>query len=240
MAKAEPRLNPSRYRVLTFDCYGTLVDWEAGLLGQLVPWSERYELGCSGEELLQRHAEHEPLVQEENPAYPYPKVLEQVFRRIAADYGIEPDPADAAAFARSVAVWPAFPDSAEALHRLAGRFDLVILSNVDNASLRASRQLLGDPFRSAVTAEEVGAYKPDLRMFEAALKTAEGLGASRDQVLHVAQSLYHDHVPAAELGLDAVWVDRRGGSGGAARDAGQRVAPLATVSDLAQLADLLV
>ena len=239
MTDAPHPLDPSSYKVLPFACYGTLVDWEAGLLAQLMPWAERHALRCTGEELLLRHAEHEPQVQESHPAYRYPQVLEQVFQRIAADYGVDPDPADAAAFGRSVTAWPPFPDSKEALRRLAQRFDLVVLSNVDNDSLGASRELLGDPFRTAVTAEDVGAYKPDRRMFEAALETARELGASRDQVLHVAQSLYHDHVPAAELGLDAVWVDRRGGTGGAARDATLRIAPLATVPDLAGLADLL-
>ena len=207
-------LDFSRFDALSFDCYGTLIDWEAGITAALRPWRDRAGAGVGDEELLAAYAEIEHVEEQAGPAV-YPEILARVLRRLGERFGIPVTDEDAAAFGASVGSWPAFPDSPEALARLARRYRLIILSNVDRASFARSNERLGLAFDAIVTAEDVGTYKPDRRNFEALLAAADGLGVSPDRLLHVAQSLYHDHVPAKAFGLRTVWIDRRGGDGGA-------------------------
>ena len=145
----------------------------------------------------------------EHPTDPYPEILAEVMRRIGDRLGAPVVDAEATAFGASVGDWPVFPDTAEALARLAGRYRLVILSNVDRRSFAASNRRLGVVFDRIVTAEDVGAYKPARAMFDALLAAVEAMGSERSRLLHVAESLYHDHLPAAEAGIDSVWIHRR-------------------------------
>jgi putative hydrolase of the HAD superfamily len=231
----------SRFKALTFDCYGTLIDWEEGIGSRLGAWAPRQGLTLGRDELLAVFGRIEPRIEAEHPAEPYRQILRRVFAALADELGRPASPAELDAFAGSVGDWPAFPDSAAALARLKKRFMLVVVSNVDRASFAGSNEKLGAPFSAVVTAEEVGAYKPDHRMFLRALAVLQNLDVERGEVLHVAQSLYHDHVPAKALGLSTVWVDRRGGrKGGAALAPGIEVIPDLTVGSLAELAGLAV
>lgn len=230
----------SEFRVLTFDCYGTLVDWEAGILGALRPWASRAGVAADDVELLSAFAEAESTAQAASPRKRYPEILREAHGLIAATFGVMNDEAAAEAFGASVGDWPPFPDTREALGRLQRKHKLVAVSNVDRRSFAKTQEKLGVTFDAVVTAEEVGAYKPDLRMFRRALDVAEGFGATPQHVLHVAQSLFHDHVPAKQLQLTTVWVRRaspRPGFG-AAPQPSRPVWPDIVVSTLAELADL--
>jgi 2-haloalkanoic acid dehalogenase type II len=197
------------YDALSFDCYGTLIDWEAGLAAVLGPWARRRELGLTDEDLLTIYSGHEAAVEDERPELRYPGVLSESFRRTASDLGVEVSDEDAAALGASVADWPAFPDSAEALARLKRRYRLVILSNVDRAGFAASNRRLGVEFDAILTAQDIGSYKPSPANFDALLLGIDELGVPRERLLHVAQSLFHDHVPAKAKGLPTVWINRR-------------------------------
>ncbi len=197
------------FEALSFDCYGTLIDWEAGLAAVLVPWARRRGLTIGPEELLAAYAGHESAAEAGHPSEPYPQILARSFRALGAGLGAAVDDGDAAALAGSVPDWPAFPDSAEALRALGARFRLIILSNVDRASFAASRARLGADFAAVITAQDAGSYKPAPANFEALLAAAGKLGIGAGRLLHVAQSLFHDHVPARKAGLPAVWINRR-------------------------------
>jgi putative hydrolase of the HAD superfamily len=202
------------FEAFSFDCYGTLIDWEAGLGAVLVPWARARGLGMDQEALLAAYARHEPEVEAEHPGVPYPAVLAGAFRRLGADAGVEVSDGDAERLARSVPAWPAFPDSPAALAALAQDHKLIILSNVDRDSFAASNQRLGVTFTSVLTAEDIGSYKPSPRNFEALLAEAARLGVGQGRLAHVAQSLFHDHVPARAAGLPTVWINRRRGQQG--------------------------
>jgi 2-haloacid dehalogenase len=202
-----------RFQALSFDCYGTLIDWEQGIVDALRPWVSRSGIELTDEELLTAFSGVESEEQSADPA-PYPAILGRVLRQLGQRFASPVSDAEAAAFGRSVPAWPAFPDSPEALARLASRFKLIILSNIDRASFAASNERLGVRFDAIVTAEDVGSYKPDPRNFAALLDAAKGLGVGPDGLLHVAQSLFHDHVPAKGMGLSTVWIDRRAGRPG--------------------------
>jgi 2-haloalkanoic acid dehalogenase type II len=213
----------SEFEVLTFDCYGTLIDWETGMLEALRPWLERCAVRPDDDQILEAFARHEVATQTETPGLLYPAVLAEVHRRLALEWGIESRPADAESFGQSVPRWPAFPDSAAALRTLQEHYRLVVLSNIDRASFRASAEHLGVEFDAVFTAEEIGSYKPDLRNFEHLLRELGKRGIAADKILHTAQSLYHDHQPARSLGLATAWIDRRhdrGGSGATPPTAG--------------------
>lgn len=206
-------LDLTRFQVLSFDCYGTLIDWEAGMLAVLRPWAADAGLDVPDARLLAAFGPHEAAVQRETPAARYPDVLAESFRRVGAELGRPVDDDEAAAFGDSVPDWPAFPDSAEALARLARRYRLVIVSNVHRDGFAGSNQRLHGDFAAVITAEDVGAYKPAENHFRALDDTVSGLGVERDALLHVAQSLFHDHVPAKREGLTSVWINRHHGDG---------------------------
>jgi 2-haloacid dehalogenase len=202
----------SDFKVLSFDCYGTLIDWEAGMLDALRPLRERSGIGP--DELLEAYGSVEHEVEEAFPALAYSQLLERVHAGLSERFGLAPDPTEAAAFGASVGDWPAFPDSAEALAYLKQHFKLIILSNVDRKSFAGSNRRLGVEFDAILTAEEIGSYKPDLRNFEYLLARVGEMGIAKSELLHVAQSLFHDHVPANQLGLASAWIDRRHGKPG--------------------------
>jgi 2-haloacid dehalogenase len=235
----------AEFRVLTFDCYGTLVDWEAGILGVLRPWAARAVNAVGDAKLLAAFGEAESEAEHVQPGAAYPEILRATHAGIAAllnakSLGADADAEAADALGRSVGDWPVFPDTADALRRLQRRHKLMIVSNVDRASFSRTHPKLGVQMDAVVTAEEVGAYKPDLRMFRRAIEVAAQWGASPGEVLHVAQSLYHDHVPAKKLGLATVWVRRPSVAGklGATREPGEAVRPDLIVNSLAELAEI--
>ena len=199
----------TKFKALSFDCYGTLIDWETGIAAVLAPWASEQGLEVSDEELLRAFGGHEGTVQRETPSALYPEVLATAFRRTGEELGAPVSDGWAERLAGSVGDWPAFPDSPDALARLARRYKLIILSNVHRAGFAASNERLHGDFAAIITAEDVGAYKPAENHFRALDAALPGLGVDRSELLHVAQSLFHDHVPAKREGLPSVWINRR-------------------------------
>jgi 2-haloacid dehalogenase len=197
------------FEALSFDCYGTLIDWEAGLSAVLTPWARERGLQLTGEQLLTAYAPFEAAVEAEHPADLYPDVLARSMRLLGSDLGAEVTSEDAARLAGSVPDWPEFDDSHDALAALGRRFKLIILSNVDRASFAGSKARLGMEFTGVLTAQDIGSYKPAERNFEALIGEAARLGVGPGRLLHVAQSLFHDHVPAKRAGLPTAWINRR-------------------------------
>jgi 2-haloacid dehalogenase len=221
-----------RFDALTFDCYGTLIDWEAGLLGAFAPVLARHGVHIDDEELLVRYAAHEARL-EAGPFLRYRDVLGGGLRGVAAELGFEPTDDEVAAFGGSVVDWPAFPDSAAALARLATRFRLGVLTNCDDDLFAASNARLGVTFDWVVTAEQVGSYKPAETNFQALFERVE---VPRERILHVAQSRFHDHAPAKRLGMTTVWIDRRHDRPGAGATPEAAAAPDASYPDMASFA----
>jgi 2-haloacid dehalogenase len=219
---------------LTFDCYGTLIDWEAGLLTALRPMLARGGVEPVDDDLLESYARIEAEL-EAGPYQPYRGILAEGARRLATDHGVTSTDDEVERVARSVADWPAFPDSTDALHRLAHRFRLGVITNCDDDLFAASRRRLGVDFDWVVTAEEARSYKPCERNFELML---ERIGLPRERIVHVAQSLYHDQVPAQRLGLRTAWIHRRHGRAGFGATPAADAAPDLTVPDLRAFADL--
>lgn len=197
----------SDFKVLSFDCYGTLIDWETGITIALQPLGRR--AGVSAEELIELHGSIEHEVEAEFPDLRYSDLLSIVYRRLGDRLGVPIKEDEEVVFGRSVGDWPAFPDSPEALRYLKQHFKLVILSNVDRASFAGSNARLGVEFDYIFTAEEIGSYKPDLRNFEYLLARLESASFAKQDLLHVAQSLFHDHAPANQLAIASAWIDRR-------------------------------
>lgn len=197
------------FDALSFDCYGTLIDWEAGLAAALRRWAAGHAYDATDEVLLAAYSGHEADAEAAHPGDRYPLILARALRGLGEELGVPVDDAEADAFGSSVPDWPAFADSAEALARLAQHYKLIILSNVDRTSFAASNRRLGVTFTSILTAEDIGSYKPSPRNFDALKAEAARLGIADGRLLHVAQSLFHDHVPAKAAGLPTVWIDRR-------------------------------
>jgi 2-haloacid dehalogenase len=225
-------LDFSRFEALSFDCYGTLIDWETGILAALRPILQEHRIEAADEKLLESYARNEAGV-EAGPYRRYREVLAQTLRGISADFGFEPGAAELAAFAASVGDWPPFSDSSEALRRLGQRFGLGVLTNCDDDLFAASQRRLGVEFDWVVTAEQAGSYKPSEANFELLLAT---LALPRERILHVAQSLFHDHVPAKRLGMSTVWIDRRSGKSGSGATPPADVQPDLVLNDMSSLA----
>ncbi len=211
----------SDFSVLTFDCYGTLIDWESGILAALAPWRATSGVGIDDDPLLAEFGLHESAQESETPAARYPAILADVLRRFGAQHAAPPSDDMARAFGDSIADWPAFPDSAAALRALQENFKLVVLSNVDRGSFMASEARLGIKFDAVYTAQDIGSYKPDPRNFDYLLARLGERGHVKSDILHVAQSLYHDHVPAQAMGLATCWIDRNAGKPGATKSTGK-------------------
>jgi 2-haloalkanoic acid dehalogenase type II len=207
------------FKALTFDCYGTLIDWETGLFAALAPLGARSHRPLSREQMLEDYAHYEHSQEHYTPTKKYSELLAVVYKRLAEHWGTPAEWSECLTFGRSIADWPAFPDSPAALKYLKQHYRLYPLTNVDNESFAHSNRKLEVQFDGVMTAEDIGSYKPSLRNFEYLLEKLEKHGIQRNQVLHVAQSLFHDHAPANELGLASCWIDRRAGraGGGATR-----------------------
>jgi len=228
----------SDFSVLSFDCYGTLIDWESGIWEALRPLIARCPEPPAQEQALAAFGAAESAQERKTPGLLYRELLAQVHRRLAGEWGAAIDDGEAAAFGASVGDWPAFPDSPAALDYLARFYKLVILSNVDRASFAHSNRKLGVAFFAIYTAEDIGSYKPDPRNFRYLLDRLAGEGYRARDILHVAQSLYHDHAPANRAGLASAWIDRRrGAAGGATPPADASVHYDFRFTSLAELAD---
>ncbi|HUA16165.1 MAG TPA: haloacid dehalogenase type II [Verrucomicrobiae bacterium] len=197
-------LDFSRFEVLTFDCYGTLVDWETGILAALHRVLAAHAKKTDDAALLKLYGDFEQL-SEAGSFRPYRQVLESVVRRFGDELGFTPSNDEARSLPDSLAAWKPWPDTVAALRRLKQRFRLVIVSNVDDDLFAFTRPQLGVEFDDVITAQQAGAYKPSLKMFELALSRIQ---TPAHRILHVAQSVYHDVVPAQALGLATVWVNR--------------------------------
>ncbi len=198
------------YDVLTFDCYGTLIDWEEGIFASLEPWLHREGVTAGPDDVLETFGRYEKQQEADTPGMLYSKILEHVHKALAGHWGVTATDQDAAHFGASVGTWPAFADSAAALRYLKRHYKLVILSNVDRESFKGSNEKLAVTFDAIYTAEDVGSYKPDPANFAYMLRRLrDDLGVEKSKILHTAQSLFHDLVPAAAFGLATNWIDRR-------------------------------
>lgn len=227
--------------LFTFDCYGTLIDWETGILEALAGCLPVGDERPSDDRLLSAYAKIEGRLEAETPDRAYPEILCEVACVLGEQFGFDVSDADAERFSGSVGDWKPFDDTAESLRRLrASGARLAILSNVDRASFGRTAEQLGCEIDAAWVAEDIGSYKPDRRNFEALLVGAESLGIAREAVLHCAESVRHDIDPAHEMGLSTAWVDRRiGRAGGASGGHLPKAAPRYRVSRLSELCDQL-
>jgi 2-haloacid dehalogenase len=228
-----------QFEAITFDCYGTLIDWERGILDALGSVLSAHGHEHPDEEWLLEGFARLEAEAERGRFRPYREVLQDVVKGFGRDLGFSPTQAEAEAFACSVEGWPPFPDTAGALRALAARYRLAVVSNVDDDLFEGTARRLGVSFAEVVTAQQVRSYKPSPPHF---LEVLRRLDLPRDRILHVAQSLYHDIAPARMLGWSTVWVNRRAGrrGGGATKPspakADLEVADLASLVALAGLA----
>lgn len=199
-------LDFTRFEVMSFDCYGTLIDWEKGIADDLGALLKRHGIAVDQESLLELYGSLESSI-EKGPFIPYREVLREVVRLTSDVFSFELLPGEVDCLVESMGRWKPFPDTVAALERLRKRFQLVVISNVNDDLFAVSQRLLGIRFHRVFTAEKLGSYKPALRNFE---RSIEEIGVPRGKICHVAQSLYHDIAPASQLGIATVWVNRRG------------------------------
>jgi 2-haloacid dehalogenase len=224
------------FRVMTFDCYGTLINWEAGILAAVRPMLTNRNIYVSDNDALEAYGELE--VQLESGAWkPYRQVLRECIAGLGLRFNFSPTASEMDALPGSLPFWPPFPDTAAALRKLRSRFQLAIISNTDDDLFAASARHLGIDFDYVITAEQVKSYKPSHNNF---LHAIEKMEIPREQMLHVAQSIYHDIVPTRALGISSVWVNRRKGLAGSGATLPAEGRPDLEVPDLKSLADLLL
>ncbi len=199
------------YKVLTFDCYGTLIDWESGIWDALQPLLMSNNItDISRDSALRAYAMLESKREAETPGMVYSEVLTNVHRQFAQQFSLQTDENLDSTFGDSLPHWPAFPDTADALRYLKTQFKLVILSNISDEGFAASNRKLGVEFDAIYTAEDIGSYKPSPANFRYLLEHLNNdLGLQKADILHAAQSLFHDHVPAKTFGLANAWIDRQ-------------------------------
>ncbi|WP_110649382.1 haloacid dehalogenase type II [Salinicola peritrichatus] len=197
------------FTTLTFDVYGTLIDWESGMVAGLQPLLQRTGLSLTRDQILEAHARHESTQQRYTPHLQYRWLLAIVYKRLAEEWGVSASHDECQAYGDFVKQWPAFPDTAEALAYLKQHYKLVVLSNVDNESFAYSQRKLGVEFDAVYTAEDVGSYKPAPCNFDYMLEKLGERGIDKPQILHTAESLFHDHQPANRFGLANCWIYRR-------------------------------
>jgi len=227
-------LDFSQFECLTFDCYGTLIDWESGILAALRPVLAEHNRTLKDEELLELYGKFE--AQAEAGEYrPYRKVLQFVMQRIGSRLSFALHENEINVLPQSLLRWPAFPDTVEALQRLKSRYKLAVISNTDDDLFAESAKTLEVSFDFVITAQQAQSYKPSHRNFELAL---ERIGLPKGKILHCAQSLFHDIVPAKALGIANVWVDRRAGKKGSGATVPANATPDLTVISMKELADL--
>lgn len=199
----------SDFKALTFDVYGTLIDWETGMVTGLKPLIDKVSQSLSRDDILEAHAYHESTTQRWTPAKLYSDLLPVVYRRLAEEWDVEVSWEECQAYGLSVRQWPAFEDSRAALAYLKQHFKLVVLTNTDNQSFQGSNARLGVMFDGVYTAEDIGSYKPADRNFDYMLETLARQGIKKSDILHTAESMFHDHAPANKHGLSNCWIYRR-------------------------------
>jgi len=211
-------LDFNRFEVLSFDCYGTLIDWEKGILGVLRPVFEAHNMNLTDAQTLELYAELEPQAQREGQHVKYKEVLREVMQEFGNRLGFTPSESELNCLASSLKDWLPFPDTVPALKTLKKNFKLAVISNIDDDLFAFSAKDLQVEFDWIITAEQAKCYKPSQRIFEYAI---EKIGYPPERILHIAQSVYHDIIPAKAMGLSAIWVNRRKGQQdfGAARPA---------------------
>ena len=223
------------FDAVTFDVYGTLIDWEPAIIAFLTRWAGGHGVLAPGDVLLMAFDRARADIQKERPAHLYPEVLRRCFDRIAREFGIGVDVAEREAFAMSPHGWPAYPDSHAGLKALQAHARIGALSNIDNASLRSSCAKLDFAFDLVVTAERVGAYKPDWPHFNTAIADLEAIGIRRERILQVGQSLRADITPANKLGVKCAWVNRPNRALGLSGEGAAEAKPDLSVASLAEL-----
>ena len=228
-------LDFARFQWLSFDCYGTLIDWETGLLGYLRPLLESKGYALSDAQILNLYSEFEPRAQS-GPYRCYREVLAQVVGDFARQLRFSVSAADANGLAESIRNWQSFADTVPALRRLQSRYKLAVLSNIDNDLFAYTAPKLELDFDAVVTAQQVHSYKPSFNNFEALLRRYQ---IPRERLLHVAESLYHDVVPAHSLEIATVCVNRRQGKEAAATKLVE-AHPDLEVPNIGKLAELAV
>jgi 2-haloacid dehalogenase len=203
------------FKVMTFDCYGTLIDWESGIYNALGALAAKSARAIARDQMMESFARHESAQEEETPAMPYSQLLSVVHRRLAKEWRVPATNEESNVFGASIPDWPEFPDSVDALRYLKQHYKLVILSNVDRISFRSSNSRLKVAFDAVYTAQDIESYKPSPRNFEYMLgRLKEDFGLEKRDILHTAQSLFHDHAPAKNIGLASAWIDRRHAANG--------------------------
>jgi 2-haloacid dehalogenase len=227
------------FKALTFDCYGTLIDWEAGMMHALGGLAGKSKRNLTRDLILEAHARHESAQQRQIPAKRYSDLLAIVYKRLAEEWGVAVTIGECEDYGQSIRHWPAFADSPGALQYLKNFYKLIILSNVDNRSFSFSNARLGIEFDAIYTAEDIGSYKPDDRNFVYMLEHVGNLGLAKTDILHTAESLFHDHVPARRHGLANCWIDRRHAQEGfgATMNPGQRPQIDFKFNSMAELAE---
>jgi 2-haloacid dehalogenase len=224
----------SRFTTISFDCYGTLIDWEAGMLPVLRALLARHNCDLADGTILELYGDFE--AQAESGVYQgYREVLQSVVRAFGERLGFQPSPSEIRSLDESVPRWPPFADTVAALEQLRKRYKLAVISNIDDDLFGETRKLLGVEFDAVITAEQARSYKPSVRNFELALQT---LGIARDQLLHVGQSIYHDVVPAQSLRIRTVWVNRKSARPGIGAVRAANGHPDLELPDLATLAKM--
>ena len=227
-------LDLTRFKILTFDCYGTMIDWETGIFSAFRPILAAHDRRIGDSDLLKLYSELEASA-ERGEYLRYRDVLQSVVRGFGERLGFSPTDAEVRSLPESLARWQPFPDTVEALRRLKARYQLAVISNVDDDLFPSTAPKLGVSFDHVITAQQAGCYKPCKRIFQLA---EDRIGVNREQWLHVGQSIYHDVIPAQSLGVATVWVNRlspRPGAGAAKTAAGN---PDLEVPDLRTLAKL--
>jgi len=225
-------LDFNRFELLTFDCYGTLIDWETGILSALHRILSAHGKKIDNAALLRLYGDFEQ-ASEQGAFRPYREVLESVVHLFGKEFGFAPTPAEMRSLPDSLPAWKPWPDTVAALRQLKTRFRLSIVSNVDDDLFAGTRPQLGIEFDEVITAQQARAYKPSLKVFELALTR---INAPAHRVLHVGQSIFHDVIPAQALGLATVWVNRPSARPGVGAVKIAEAKPDLTVSSLAQLA----
>ena len=197
------------FKALTFDVYGTLIDWETGMVTGLKPLTDKAGRDLTRDQILEAHAYHESTTQRWTPAKKYSELLAVVYRRLAEEWRVEVTWEECQAYGLSVRQWPAFDDSREALAYLKQHYQLIVLTNTDNTSFSGSNARLGVHFDGVYTAEDIGSYKPSDRNFGYMIEILARRGIEKNEILHTAESMFHDHGPANEHGLANCWIYRR-------------------------------
>ena len=227
-------LDLSRFKVLTFDCYGTMIDWETGIFSALRPILEAHDQKIRDSVLLKLYSELEASA-EQGEFLRYRDVLQSVVRGLGERLGFLPTDAEVRSLPESLANWQPFPDTVGSLRKLKSRYRLAVMSNIDDDLFATTAPKLGVAFDNVITAQQAGCYKPCMKMFQLA---EDRIGVSREDWLHVGQSIYHDVIPAQSLGIATVWVNRRSPRPGAGAAKAADAKPDLEVPDLQTLAQL--